>query len=97
MWNGARSALDNELMKPIRLTRHAVEQCAERGATEAEVCYAIEHGSREPAKHGRMLCRYNFSYNRLWQDNHYAIKQVVPVIREEPEEIIVVTVYTFFF
>lgn len=28
---------------------------------------------------------------------HYAIKQVAPVISEEPEEIIVVTVYTFFF
>ena len=38
-----------------------------------------------------------FSYNRLWQDNHYAIKQAAPVINEEPEEIIVVTVYTFFF
>jgi len=84
-------------MKPIRLTRHALEQCAERGATEAEVCYTVEHGSREPAKHERLLCRYNFSYDGLWQGQHYAIKQVAPVIKEEPDEIVVVTVYTFFF
>ena len=84
-------------MKPIRLTRHAVEQCAERGATATEVCYAVEQGWREPAKHGRVLCRYNFSHNGLWQGNHYAIKQVAPVIKEEPEEIVVITVYTFLF
>ncbi len=84
-------------MKPIRLTRHAVEQCGERGANAREVCYAVEQGSREPAKHGRILCRYNFPHNALWQGNHYAIKQVAPVIKEEPEETVVVTVYTFFF
>jgi hypothetical protein len=84
-------------MKPIRLSKHAVKQCAERGATEAEVCYAVEHGSREPAKHGRILCRYNFPHDRLWQGNPYAIKQVAPVVKEERDEIIVVTVYTFFF
>lgn len=50
----------NDPMKAIRLTKHAVEQCGERGTTEAEVCYAVECGSREPAKYGRMLCRYNF-------------------------------------
>lgn len=84
-------------MKPIRLTRHAAEQCVERGATATEVCYAVEHGSREPAKHGRTLCRCNFSHNGLWQGNHYAIKQVAPIIKEELDEIVVISVYTFFF
>ena len=28
-------------MKPIRFTRHALEQCAERGASEVEVREAI--------------------------------------------------------
>jgi hypothetical protein len=27
----------------------------------------------------------------------YAIKQVAPVIKEEPDEIVVISVYTFFF
>ena len=40
-------------MKSIRLTRHAGEQCRERGASEVEVDHAIHNGSRSPAKHGR--------------------------------------------
>ena len=84
-------------MKPIRLTRHAEEQCQERGATEAEVYEAIRHGTKEAAKQGRELCRYNFPFNRSWQSTYYAIKQVAPVVKEEADEIVVITVYTFFF
>ncbi len=84
-------------MKPIRLTKHAKEQARERGATEAEVREAIVNGSREPAKRGRELCRYNFTYGRKWQGTAYAIKQVAPVIVEEAKEIVVITIYTFYF
>lgn len=84
-------------MKRIRLTRHAKEQCVERGATEREVKAAIRKGSREPAKLGRELCRYNFSFGKTWQGRPYAIKQVAPIIREEVQEIVVITVYTFYF
>ena len=84
-------------MKPVRLTRHALEQCSERGTNKADVTQAIEHGAREPAKLGRMLCRFNFPYNGLWQGKLYAIKQVAPVIKEESNEIMVITVYTFYF
>lgn len=84
-------------MKKVRLTKHALAQCAERGTNEAEVYEAIEHGSREPAKLGRELCRFNFAFGQSWQGNTYAIKQVAPVIKEEPDEIVVITVYTFYF
>lgn len=84
-------------MKPIRLTAHAVEQCAERGASEDEVRAAIERGAREAAKHNRTLYRRNFQYQAEWQGKFYAIKQVAPVIVEEQNEIVVVTVYTFYF
>lgn len=84
-------------MKPIRLTKHALDQCKERGTNEAEVREAIEQGSREFAKKGRELCRYNFAYGQLWQGTKYAIKQVAPVIKEEANEIVVITVYTFYF
>ena len=77
-------------MKPIRLTRHARQQSVERGATEAEVRHAIQHGSREPVKAGRMLCRFAFPYDQLWQGKRYAIKQVVPVIAEGAAEIVVI-------
>ena len=84
-------------MKPIRLTQHAKEQCEERGATEDEVRQAVTQGSREPAKKGRYMCRYNFTFGQLWHDHVYKIKQVVPVIKETEEEIVVITVYTFYF
>lgn len=84
-------------MERIRLTRHAAEQCVERGCSEDEVRQAVRLGSRVPAKHGRLLCRYNFRYNALWQGKLYAIKQVAPVIADERHEIVVITVYTFFF
>lgn len=84
-------------MKPIRLTAHAAEQCVERGATQAEVRYAIEHGVREPAKRGKWMSRHNFQYNAEWQGRFYAIKQVAPVMVETVSEIVVVTVYTFYF
>jgi hypothetical protein len=84
-------------LKRIRLTRHARGQAAERGATEPEITEAIRKGSREPAKDGRELCRYNFTFGTTWQGKHYAVKQVAPVIKEEAREIVVITVYTFYF
>jgi len=84
-------------MKPIRLTKHAREQARERGAIEAEVKEAVAKGSREPAKRGRELCRYNFSFGATWHGEPYAIKQVAPVIKEEDNETVVITVYTFYF
>ena len=84
-------------VKPIRLTKHACEQCVERGATEAEVIGAIRDGEREPAKHGREFCRFNFPFGKKWQGKFYAIKQVASVIKEEANEIVVITVYTFYF
>jgi hypothetical protein len=84
-------------MKRVRLSQHAREQCEERGATEEEVCETIKRGVQEPAKHSRWICRANFQYDRKWHGQHYAIKQVAAVIAEKPEEIVVVTVYTFYF
>jgi hypothetical protein len=84
-------------MKPIRLTKHAREQAHERGASESEVREAVAKGSREPAKRGRELCRYNCPFGKIWQGKAYAIKQVAPVIQDEANETVVITVYTFYF
>jgi hypothetical protein len=84
-------------MKPIRFTNHAREQAQERGASETEIRHAIASGSRQPAKHERVLCRFNFPYDKDWQGRHYRIKQVAPIIQEKPNETVVITVYTFYF
>ncbi len=84
-------------MKHIRFSKHAEEQALERGATENEVKEAVRKGSRERATRGREICRYNFVFDRKWQGKLYRIKQVAPVIKEEANETVVITVYTFYF
>ena len=43
------------------------------------------------------MCRFNFTFEKEWNGKYYAIKQVAPIIKEEEEEIVVITVFTFFF
>jgi len=51
--------------KPVRFSRHALQQMSERGATEEEVLEVIRSGEPVPAKHGRLGDRENFQYERL--------------------------------
>ncbi len=81
----------------IRFTKHALRQCEERGASREEVIEAIKNGLRESAKHGRFICKSNFQFNGYWQEKFYTIKQVAPIIVEENDETVVITVYTFYF
>jgi len=69
----------------------------ERGATREEVERAILEGEVEPALKGRLLYRYNFEFNSTWLGERYAVKQVVPVVAEEENRRVVVTVYTFYY
>ena len=84
-------------IKPIRFSRHAMDRLPERGTNEEEVCRAIREGSRQPAKHNRIMCQLNLQFRDSWQGKNYEIKQVAPVIAETASEIVVVTVYTFYF
>ena len=68
-----------------------------RGATEAEIKEAILKGSREAAKYGNEIRRSNFKFENTWQGKYYLTKQVAPVIMEETNKIVVITVYTFYF
>ena len=64
---------------------------------ESEVIEAINHGIREPAKLGREMCRIDVPFGSTWHGSFYSTKQVAAVIVEEPEETVVVTVYTYYF
>jgi hypothetical protein len=83
-------------MKPIRLSRHAQEQLLFRGGTAREVDEAIRASPWEPAELGRLECRQNFRFQREWHGVFYAIKQVRPIFVDEPDEIVVVTVYVYY-
>lgn len=43
------------------------------------------------------MYRLNFQFQAEWQGTFYAIKQVAPVVVEAQNELVVVTVYTFYF
>lgn len=81
----------------ILLSEHAKLQCEERGATEAEVFSAVRFGTRERAHGNRVLCRMNFEFGQVWHGKLYGIKQVAPLIVEEEDETVVVTVFVFYF
>lgn len=82
--------------KPIKFSQHALDGMPDRGTTKEEVEQAIRTGESFPAKKGRLAFRKNFVYNNHWKGKFYKIKQVVPIVAEESDRFIVVTVYTFF-
>ncbi len=83
--------------KPIRFSKHALGYKVRRGFTVAEVEEAIRTCPWGHAELGRLDCRKNFPYKSNWNDRLYATKQVRPVFVEEAGEIVVVTVYTYYF
>ena len=84
-------------MKPIRLSAHARGYLQRRGFTAAEVEEAIRTAPWTPAELGRLECRLDISFGREWNGKLYATKQVRPIFIEAPAEILVVTVYTYYF
>ncbi len=84
-------------MKKIVFSQHALDQLHDRGATKEEVKLAIQDGEKVPAKKGRSAFRKNFRFDSKWKDKHYEIKQVMPIVVQQAEETIVVTVYVFYF
>ena len=84
-------------MKSIVFSAHALEQMADRGASQSEVEIAINEGEEVPAKQGRRAFRKNFPYNSTWKRRYYQFKQAVPIVADEPDNWVVITVYVFYF
>jgi hypothetical protein len=84
-------------VKPIRMSKHALDYAHKRGFTTAEVEEAIRTSSWNAAELGRLDCRRDFAYGKEWNGKLYATKQVRPVFVEEAGEIVVITVYTYYF
>jgi hypothetical protein len=84
-------------MKPIRLSIHAQEQLLYRGVSEEEIIETIRNSKWKSAELGRLECKKDFSYRKEWNTMYYNKKQVRPIFVEEENEIVVITVYTYFF
>ncbi len=84
-------------MKPIRFSKHALGYTASRGFTTVEVEEAIGTCAWDATELGRMDCRKDFPFGKEWNGKIYATKQVRPVFVDEADEIVVITVYTYYF
>ena len=84
-------------MKRIRFSKHALGYTASRGFTVAEVEDAIRTCAWAATELGRLDCRKDFAYGREWNGKVYATKQVRPVFVDETGDIVVITVYTYYF
>ena len=83
--------------KPIRLSAHARGYIVRRGFTLAEVEDTIRTGVWMSAQGNRQETYKDFVYEAMWNGRWYATKRVRPIFVDEPDEIVVVTVYTYFF
>ncbi len=83
--------------KPIRLSSHASGYLTRRGFTVSEVVGAIRTGNWEPVRNDRLETSMDFPYGRLWNGTTYSTKRVRPIFVDEAEEIVVITVYTYYY
>ena len=74
-----------------------MDQMADRGANRAEVEGTIREGEKIPAKQGRRSFRKNFAFRSWWKGRYYEFKQIVPVVADEDDRWVVITVYVFYF
>ncbi len=54
-------------------------------------------GERLPARVGRIAFRKNFPFRSEWKGRSYETKQALPIVVEEEDAAVVVTVYVFYF
>ena len=83
--------------KPILFSGHANEQLIFRGATKEEIAETIKTAKWELAELGRLECKKDFAFEKKWNKIYYKTKRVRPIFIEEENEIIVVTVYPYYF
>jgi len=76
---------------------NALGYVIKRGFTVAEVENAIRTCPWGTTELGRLDCRKNYPYGREWNGKVYPTKQVRPVFVDGGQEIVVITVYTYYF
>jgi len=59
--------------------------------------YKIQTSEWQPAELVRLECKKDFLFENEWNKRYYKVKQVRPIFAEEEAEIVVVTVYTYYF
>ena len=81
----------------VRLSLRAALQAERRGVAFDEIVGATESSPWEAADKGRHQCRRDFDFDGVRLGRRYHTKQVRPIFVEEAGEIVVVTVYAYYF
>ena len=81
----------------IVFSQHVMDQMVDRGTSEEEIKLTIRDGEEVPAKKGRKSYRKNFNFESYWKGKYYSTKQVIPIVKEESDKIVVITVYVYYF
>lgn len=89
--------MNEEGANPIRFTEHARYRMALRGAREDDAVSAIRHGDRRPARRGLWQYELDFEFGGGWDGRFCETQRVAPIVAEEGDCLVVVTVLTFFF
>jgi len=63
---------------------------------EQEILETIRTTSWKAADLGRLECRKEFPFNSDWNGKRYSTKHVRPIFAEEPDRLVVVTVYVYY-
>jgi hypothetical protein len=87
----------NHKKKPIRLTAHAKSYRFKRGFKESEIIETIQSSRWAPAPQGRMETSKEFAFDDCWNGRFYEKKLVHPIFVEEEGEIVVITVYVYYY
>jgi hypothetical protein len=91
------SSPGKDLVKPIRFSSHALTYLDRRGFSLEEVEEAMRTAPWKLAEFGRLECHKDFAFGRAWNGVVYTTKRVRPIFVEESDELVVVTVYTYYF
>ena len=91
--------MQSRTMKPIRLSRHAQGYTAKRGFTREDVEQTIRGAPWRPAEYGenRLQASMEFPFASTWNGRYYATRRVRAIFVELDVEILVVTVYTYYY
>lgn len=69
-----------------------------RGFTAADVEGAIRTCEwKDTDRANRKECQKDFPFDSEWNGKRYAIRRVRPIFVDETDEIVVITVYTYYF
>jgi hypothetical protein len=83
-------------VKPVVFTRHARQRLVERGTTEEEVVGAIRDAPWVQTDRRRYAVTKWYPFGHEHEGSFYTGKDVRAIFVDEPERLVVVTVYVYF-